>query len=132
MEKEQNKNNEFNQKEESVPNDINQTPEKDGDKEDSLKEKSSEEIILELEDKLDRSFAEGMDDYYADPTEVNECGRDCSGTGSSVSDESAALLGNQQFQMYTEFEGERHEKNLINDFSDFINFCFIKPSYFNC
>ncbi len=58
MEKEQNKNNEFNQKEESVPNDINQTPEKDADKEASLKEKSSEEIILELEDKLARSFAE--------------------------------------------------------------------------
>ena len=58
MEKEQNKNTEFNQKEESVPNDINQTPEKDADKEASLKEKSSEKIILELEDKLARSFAE--------------------------------------------------------------------------
>ena len=81
---------------------------------------------------LDRSFAEGMDDYYADPTEVNECGRDCSGTGSSVSDETAALLGNQQFQMYTEFEGERHEKNLINERENF----FHKPQvavnhYFN-
>ena len=41
---------------------------------------------------LDRSFAEGLDDYDADISEIPECGRDCSGTGSSVSDEAAALL----------------------------------------
>ena len=58
MEKEQNKNTEFNQNEETIPNDINQSPEKEVDKEASFKEKSSEEIILELEDKLARSFAE--------------------------------------------------------------------------
>ena len=58
MEKEQNKNTEFNQNEEAIPNDINQSPEKEVDKEASFKEKSSEEIILELEDKLARSFAE--------------------------------------------------------------------------
>ena len=68
---------------------------------------------------LDRSFAEGLADYNADPSEVEECGRDCSGTGSSVSDETAALLGDQQWQMYTEFEGERHEKNLINERENF-------------
>ena len=58
MEKEQNKNTEFNQNDETIPNDINQSPEKEVDKEASFKEKSSEEIILELEDKLARSFAE--------------------------------------------------------------------------
>ncbi len=63
---------------------------------------------------LDRSFAEGLDDYRVDPTTVAECGRDCSGTGSSVSDEAAALLGDQQWQMYTEYTGKRHEDNLIN------------------
>ena len=41
---------------------------------------------------LDRSFAESLDDYYGDVSEIPECGRDCSGTGSSVSDEAAALL----------------------------------------
>jgi iron complex outermembrane receptor protein len=81
---------------------------------------------------LDRSYAEGLHDYYADPTEVEECGRDCSGTGSSVSNEAAALLGDQQWQMYTEYEGERHEKNLINERENF----FHKPQvalnhYFN-
>ena len=58
MEKEQNKNTEFNQNDETIPNDINQSPEKEVDKEASFKEKSSEEIILELEDKLARTFAE--------------------------------------------------------------------------
>ncbi len=70
---------------------------------------------------LDRKFAEGLEDYYADPTEVAECGRDCSGTGSSVSDEAAALLGDQQWQMYTEYTGKRHEDNLINERENFFH-----------
>ena len=41
---------------------------------------------------LDRKFAESLDDYDADISEIPECGRDCSGTGSSVSDEAAALI----------------------------------------
>ena len=41
---------------------------------------------------LDRSFAESLDDYDGDISEIPECGRDCSGTGSAVSDEAAALL----------------------------------------
>jgi len=81
---------------------------------------------------LDRKFAESLDDYNADVTEVAECGRDCSGTGSSVSDEAAALLGDQQWQMYTEYTGKRHEDNLINERENF----FHKPQvalnhYFN-
>ena len=81
---------------------------------------------------LDRSYAEGLDDYLADVTGIPECGRDCSGTGSSVSDEAAALLGDQQWQMYTEYTGKRHEDNLINERENF----FHKPQvalnhYFN-
>ena len=70
---------------------------------------------------LDRKFAESLDDYNADISEIPECGRDCSGTGSSVSDEAAALLGDQQWQMYTEFTGERHEDNLINERENFFH-----------
>ena len=81
---------------------------------------------------LDRKFAESLDDYNADISEIPECGRDCSGTGSSVSDEAAALLGDQQWQMYTEYTGKRHEENLINERENF----FHKPQvalnhYFN-
>ena len=81
---------------------------------------------------LDRSFAESLDDYDGDVSEIPECGRDCSGTGSSVSDEAAALLGDQQFEMYTEYTGKRHEDNLINERENF----FHKPQvalnhYFN-
>ena len=81
---------------------------------------------------LDRAFAEGLDDYNVDVSEIPECGRDCSGTGSSVSDETAALLGDQQWQMYTEYTGKRHEENLINERENF----FHKPQvalnhYFN-
>ena len=42
---------------------------------------------------------------------VEESGRDYSQTSSYVSDEAAALLGDQQFEMY-EYTGERHEKIL--------------------
>ena len=70
---------------------------------------------------LDRKFAESLDDYYADTSEIPECGRDCSGTGSSVSDEAAALLGDQQWQMYTEYTGKRHEDNLINERENFFH-----------
>ena len=70
---------------------------------------------------LDRKFAESLDDYNADISEIPECGRDCSGTGSSVSDEAAALLGDQQWQMYTEYTGKRHEENLINERENFFH-----------
>ena len=70
---------------------------------------------------LDKSFAESLDDYNADISEIAECGRDCSGTGSTVSDETAAILGDQQFQMYTDYTGERHEKNLINERENFFH-----------
>ena len=70
---------------------------------------------------LDRSFAESLESYYGDVSEIPECGRDCSGTGSSVSDEAAALLGDQQFEMYTEYKGKRHEDNLINERENFFH-----------
>jgi len=70
---------------------------------------------------LDRKFAESLDDYNADISEIPECGRDCSGTGSSVSDAAAALLGDQQWQMYTEYTGKRHEENLINERENFFH-----------
>ena len=70
---------------------------------------------------LDRKFAESLDDYNAEISEIPECGRDCSGTGSSVSDEAAALLGDQQWQMYTEYTGKRHEENLINERENFFH-----------
>ena len=81
---------------------------------------------------LDRKFAESLEDYNADVSEIPECGRDCSGTGSTVSDEAASLLGDQQWQMYTEYTGKRHEENLINERENF----FHKPQvalnhYFN-
>ncbi len=69
----------------------------------------------------DRAFAEGLDDYYADVNDVTESGRDFNGTASSVSSEAAALLGDQQFQMYTEYTGARHEDNLINERENFFH-----------
>ena len=70
---------------------------------------------------LDRDFAASLDDYGADVNDIPECGRDCSGTGSTVSDEAAALLGDQQWQMYTEYTGKRHEENLINERENFFH-----------
>jgi iron complex outermembrane recepter protein len=81
----------------------------------------------------DKDFAKSIDGYSQDALDnVEEAGRDYSQTSSSVSDETAALLGDQQFEMYTEFTGERHEKNLINERENF----FHKPQmalnhYFN-
>ena len=81
----------------------------------------------------DKSFAESIEGYSQEAIEnVEEAGRDYSQTSSYVSDEAAALLGDQQFEMYTEFTGERHEKNLINERENF----FHKPQaavnhYFN-
>ena len=69
----------------------------------------------------DRSYAEGLDDYYADVNEVAESGRDFNGTASPVSSEAAALLGDQQFQMYTEYKGKRHEDGLINERENFFH-----------
>ena len=82
---------------------------------------------------LDQDFAKTLGGFSdIDLSEVPECGRDCSGTGSSVSSEAAALLGDQQFEMYTEYTGKRHEENLINERENF----FHKPQvalnhYFN-
>ena len=67
----------------------------------------------------DRKFADGLADYMVDPSDVTESGRDFNGTASSVSSEAAALLGDQQFQMYTEYKGKRHEDNLINERENF-------------
>ena len=58
MEKEQNQNSEETEIKEAVSENDEQKPNPDGVKEDELKEKSPEEIILELEDKLARTFAE--------------------------------------------------------------------------
>ncbi len=69
----------------------------------------------------DRAYAEGLEDYYADVNDVTESGRDFNGTASSVSSEAAALLGDQQFQMYTEYTGARHEDNLINERENFFH-----------
>jgi hypothetical protein len=70
----------------------------------------------------DKKFAESIDDYSQDALDnVEESGRDYSQTSSSVSDEVAALLGDQQFEMYTEYTGERHESNLINERENFFH-----------
>ena len=45
---------------------------------------------------LDRKFAESLDDYYADVSEIPECGRDCSGTGSTVSSGSCCQFSGDQ------------------------------------
>ena len=60
-----------------------------------------------------------LDDYTIDPSDVVESGRDFNGTASSVSSDAAALLGDQQFEMYTEYKGKRHEDNLINERENF-------------
>ena len=81
----------------------------------------------------DKSFAESLASYSDDAlANVEEAGRDYSQTSSSVSSEAAALLGDQQFEMYTEYTGKRHEDNLINERENF----FHKPQvalnhYFN-
>ena len=58
MEKEQNQNSEEAEIKEVVSENDEQKPNTEGVKEDESKEKSPEEIILELEDKLARTFAE--------------------------------------------------------------------------
>jgi len=58
MEKEQNQNSEETEIKEVVSENDEQKPNAEEGKEDELKEKSPEEIILELEDKLARTFAE--------------------------------------------------------------------------
>ena len=81
----------------------------------------------------DKEFASSIDSYSQGGLDnVKEEGRDYSQTSSVVGDEAAALLGDQQFEMYTEYSGERHEKNLINERENF----FHKPQaavnhYFN-
>jgi hypothetical protein len=69
----------------------------------------------------DSKFAGELEDYLIDPSEVTESGRDFNGTASAVSSEAAALLGDQQFEMYTEYKGKRHEDNLINERENFFH-----------
>ena len=69
----------------------------------------------------DRKFASEIEDYNIDPSEVYESGRDFNGTASAVSAEAAALLGDQQFEMYTEYKGDRHEDNLLNERENFFH-----------
>ncbi len=69
----------------------------------------------------DRAFAESLSDYEVDASDVVESGRDFNGTASPVSAEAAALLGDQQFEMYTEYTGKRHEDNLINERENFFH-----------
>ena len=54
----------------------------------------------------DRDYADGLEDYLVDVNDVTESGRDFNGTASPVSAEAAALLGDQQFEMYTEYKGK--------------------------
>jgi hypothetical protein len=81
----------------------------------------------------DKNFASSINTYSKTALDnVEESGRDYSQTSSNVSDEVAALLGDQQFEMYTEYIGSRHEDNLINERENF----FHKPQvalnhYFN-
>ena len=58
MEKEQNQNPDNNEIKETISEDANQISEDKDHKEDLVKEKSPEEKIIELEDKLSRTFAE--------------------------------------------------------------------------
>jgi len=58
MEKEQNQSSDENQKNEPVSEEIDQKPTNETNNEEQLKEKTPEEKILELEDRLARTFAE--------------------------------------------------------------------------
>ncbi len=69
----------------------------------------------------DRAFAEGMSDYEADVNDVAESGREFNGNASPVSSEAAALLGDQQWEMYTEYKGKRHEDDLLNERENFFH-----------
>ena len=69
----------------------------------------------------DREFADGLENYNNPTNSVYESGRDFNGTASAVSSQAAALLGDQQFQMYTEHKGKRHEDNLINERENFFH-----------
>ena len=69
----------------------------------------------------DRDYADGLEDYLVDVNDVVESGRDFNGTASPVSAEAAALLGDQQFEMYTEYKGKRHEDGLLNERENFFH-----------
>ena len=70
----------------------------------------------------DKEFAASIESYSQDALDnVEEAGRDYSQTSSSVSDAAASLLGDQQFEMYTEYTGSRHEDNLINERENFFH-----------
>jgi hypothetical protein len=70
----------------------------------------------------DKKFAASLDDYsQAALDNVTESGREYSQTSSAVGEAAAALLGDQQFEMYTEYKGSRHEDNLINERENFFH-----------
>ena len=70
----------------------------------------------------DNNFAGSLDDYSADAlANVDESGRDYNQTASNVGSVAAALLGDQQFEMYTEFKGKRHEDNILNERENFFH-----------
>ena len=58
MEKEQNQNSEEAKKKEPIVDEASEVSKRDDKKEENIKEKSPEDKILELEDKLARAFAE--------------------------------------------------------------------------
>ncbi len=58
MEKDQNQNSEINKNEDTVLNETDQSPTNENGKEEQIKEISPDQKILELEDKLARTFAE--------------------------------------------------------------------------
>jgi len=69
----------------------------------------------------DRAYASGLETYWTDPDQVHESGRDFNGNASPVSADAAALLGDQQFEMYTEYKGKRHEDKLLNERENFFH-----------
>ena len=70
----------------------------------------------------DNKFAESIENYSSSALEdVDEAGRDYNQTASPVSAGAASLLGDQQFEMYTEYKGSRHEDGLINERENFFH-----------
>jgi iron complex outermembrane recepter protein len=70
----------------------------------------------------DKNFAASMKDYDSDAlADIEESGRDYNQTASVLGSEAAALLGDQQFEMYTEYKGDRHEDGLLNERENFFH-----------
>ena len=54
-------------------------------------------------------------------SEVVEMGRDYNATATALSPSAAALLGDQQWQMYSEYNGARHEDDILNERENFFH-----------